>query len=130
MNYNRVTRTYKVNEVGGISRYRFVVLDTTAGQVKYPLGAGAGKVVGIALESRSNGQQISVGVEGEFEVEIASAIGVSDYTMTADNTGKAQSATHTTPESTEITGMAKTAASNAGERIVCDLHWNGQVRVV
>lgn len=60
---------------GALSKYRFVILNTTAGEVKAPTAA-TDNVVGATAIQAADGQSVTVQIDNVVKVEAAEAIAV------------------------------------------------------
>jgi hypothetical protein len=112
-------RSYKIEDVAGVYKFRAVVQGTVAGAVKKPSAENEGKFVGVTQEAQAT-QNRSVRVqEGgrTFAVAATGGIAVGDYVRIADSAGKmnsAQADVVLAPGSAKINyviGVARTAAA-------------------
>ncbi len=86
-------RAYRVEESGGVARYRAVVFGQTDGGCRYPGAAGRGGVLGVTTHSQPNADRaVAVRRAGIALAEAASAIAKGDPVVVADSTGRIASA--------------------------------------
>lgn len=94
-----------------VTKNRFVVFGTNDGEVNMPGAAGADGIVGVALESRTAGQQVGVAMSPEIaEVAASAAIAHGAKVSIAGTSGKARTA----QLNDIIAGVAMKAASADG----------------
>lgn len=107
----------RVNDAGNVLASRVVVAGTNAGEVKRPVGANAGKIVGIAGHDEVNGRDVSVYNFGTMNLVAASAIAVGDYVNIADVEGRVKTVSEAVGTAVYVVGIARGSASVAGQYV-------------
>ena len=123
-------KTYTVNDPTGSERFRVLVQGVGAMEVKRPAGANAGKIRGVAVGSRPNGEGVSVRSEGEYPVRIAAPVAVGDLVNVANAAGDIKPVNEAASTRVFLVGEALTAGGQAGDRVVVDLKLMGTPYVV
>lgn len=118
-------KTYTINDPTGSDRDRVLVQGVGAMEVKRPAGANAGKIRGVAVGTRKNGEGVSVRTEGEAPVRIASAVAVGDYINVANVAGDVKTVSEAVGADVFLVGEALTPGGQAGDIIVVDLKLMG-----
>ncbi len=128
-------KSMKIDEAGGIYPNRLVVYGTSEGDCSLPFGAGVAGVVGVIQGVEDNetlmvdNTDVEVVDDGVVYVETYGAVTYGDPAMVYDATGKACSATHATPESTNLVGYFEETTGDAGLALL-NLKKNGSVLTV
>ncbi len=114
-------KTFTLNDPAGSERFRVLVQGVGAMEVKRPAGANAGKIRGVAVGTRQNGEGVSVRTEGEVPVRIASAVAVGDDVNIANALGDVKTVSEAVGTRVFVVGEALTAGQQAGDIVIVDL---------
>ena len=106
-----------VNDASGVLAHRVLVAGTSGGEVKRPIGANAGKIIGIAGHDEANGRDVSVYNFGTMNLVAASAIAVGDYVNIADAEGRVKTVSEAAGTVVFVVGIARGAAGVAGQYV-------------
>lgn len=114
-------KTFTLNDPAGSDRFKVLVQGTGAMEVKRPAAANAGKIRGVAVGKRPNGEGVSVRSEGEFPCVAAGAIAVGDLVNIANANGEVKTVNEAGGTRVFLVGEALTPASQAGDLPIIDL---------